>query len=355
MMKGLILSGGKGTRLRPITHTAAKQLVPVANKPILHYVIDNLVEAGVREIGIVISPETGDAVRASVEDGGRWGASVVYLLQEAPLGLAHAVKVARPFLKETPFIMYLGDNLIGAKIDPFIRLFSEQRADAMILLKEVENPSEFGIAEVASDGRVLRLREKPKDPSSRLALVGVYFFSHQIHHAVDAIRPSQRGELEITDAIQKLVDDQKKVVGHRLSEWWLDTGKKDDLLAANTVVLDEWIDREISGEVDGASQLTGRVVIGPGTQVIASTIRGPVVIGSGCRIDHSFIGPFTSVGDGSILERSVIEHCVLLEGSRITDVDRLEDSLVGKNASIARNGQRHAYRLLVGDDSVVEL
>jgi glucose-1-phosphate thymidylyltransferase len=353
-MKALILSGGKGTRLRPITHTAAKQLVPVANKPILHYVIDNVVAADIREIGIIISPETGEEVKASVGDGRAWGASVTYLPQEAPLGLAHAVKVARGFLKESPFVMYLGDNLIGTKIDRFIERFSETRADALILLKEVENPSDFGIAEVDRSGRVLRLIEKPKEPPSRLALVGVYLFSHRIHGAIDAIQPSRRGELEITDAIQKLIEQGHRVESHLLSEWWLDTGKKDDLLAANTVVLDEWIRREVLGEVDAKSQVTGRVVVGRGSRVIGSTVRGPVVIGEDCRIEGSFIGPFTSIGNRSVIDGSVIEHSVLLEGSQVVGVDRLEDSLIGRNARIARSGQRSAYRLLIGDDSMVE-
>lgn len=353
-MKGLILSGGKGTRLRPITHTAAKQLVPVANKPILHYVIENVIQAGIRELGVIISPETGEEVKHSVGDGRRWGVSVTYLVQDAPLGLAHAVKIARPFLKETPFVMYLGDNLIGTKIDGFLSRFFENKADAQILLKEVDNPSNFGIAEVDGAGKVQRLIEKPKEPRSRLALVGVYFFSHRIHEAIEQIGPSWRGELEITDAIQKLIDQGRQVDSHLLSDWWLDTGKKDDLLAANTVVLDEWIRREIHGQIDGNSQVTGRVVLGPGSQVVSSTVRGPVVIGEECRIEESFIGPFTSIGNRVSIERSVIEHSVLLEGSQIKGVDRLEDSLIGKNACIARYGRRQAYRLLIGDDSVVE-
>jgi|SRR5579863_2234692 len=353
-MRGLILSGGKGTRLRPITHTAAKQLVPVANKPILHYVIENLVQAGIRELGIIISPATGEEVKQSVGNGQRWGASLTFLPQESPLGLAHAVKVARSFLKDSSFVMYLGDNLIGARINGFVERFLETQSDALILLKEVENPSDFGIARVDSEGKVLALVEKPKEPPSRLALVGVYLFSNRIHRAIDEIVPSWRGELEITDAIQKLIEQGHRVESHRLAEWWLDTGKKDDLLAANTLVLDDWIRREIAGKIDSESQVTGRVVLGKDSQVISSVIRGPVVIGKGCRIERSFIGPFTSIGDHSLIERSVIEHSVLLEGSRVTGVDRLEDSLIGRNACIARTGQRQAYRLLLGDDSVVE-
>jgi glucose-1-phosphate thymidylyltransferase len=352
--KGLVLSGGKGTRLRPLTHTAAKQLVPIANRPILYYVLDNLLEAGVRHVGIIISPETGKAIKEAVGDGNVWGMKFDYILQEEPLGLAHAVKVARSFLETDPFIMYLGDNLIGSGIGEFLQTFEKSNADASILLKKVSNPSSFGIAEVDSEGQVCRLVEKPKDPRSNLALVGIYFFSSKIHRAIDRIRPSARGELEITDAIQELLEQGCNVLSHQLDSWWLDTGKKDDLLTANSIVLDEWVKRQLFGDVDEESQVSGRVRLGKDSKVIKSTIRGPVVIGDKVQIENSFIGPFTSIGNGCRILSSVMEHCVLLENARIEDVDRLEDSLVGKGSSVVKNrGNHQAYRLMIGDDSEV--
>jgi glucose-1-phosphate thymidylyltransferase len=353
-MKGLILSGGKGTRLRPITHTAAKQLVPVANKPILFYVVENLAEAGITDLGIIISPETGDSIQEEVGDGSRWGVKITYIMQEAPAGLAHAVSTARPFLGDSPFIMYLGDNLISSGIAGFLGDFQREHLDALILLKEVENPSQFGIAAIDAENRLTRLVEKPQDPPTNLALVGVYFFTAAIHDAIDGLAPSWRGELEITDAIQRLLDAQKKVGWRALEGWWLDTGKKDDLLTANTQVLDEWINRDIQGEVDEDSRVIGRVSIGLGTRVNNSTIRGPVVIGSHCLIKDSFIGPFTSIGDHSRVEASVIEHSVLLTGVDIFQVDRMEDSLLGRHARVARHNRHRSLQLLLGDDTVVE-
>jgi len=354
-MKSLILSGGKGTRLRPLTHTSAKQLVPVANKPILFYVIDNIVKAGIAEIGIIISPETGDEIRRAVGNGERWGVKIEYILQENPAGLAHAVKTARPFLGDSPFVMYLGDNLIGGDITELINTFQKNKPDAVILLKPVANPSSFGVAEVDKDGNIIRLVEKPKEPKSNLALVGVYLFSTEIHKAIDEIKPSLRGELEITDAIQRLVEKGKKVHSHLLEAWWLDTGKKDDLLAANTVVLDEMVKREINGEVDASSDISGRVRIGKGAKVIHSTIRGPVVIGENCRIENSFVGPYSSIGDNSVIINSAVEHCVLMEGCEVNMIDRLEDSLLGRGAKVIKNTKKHhAHRLSIGDDSVVE-
>jgi glucose-1-phosphate thymidylyltransferase len=353
-LKGLVLSGGRGTRLRPLTHTAAKQLVPVANRPILYYVLDNLRDAGIRDVGIIISPETGQAIQEAVGDGYAWGMKLEYLLQEAPLGLAHAVKVARPFLGSDPFIMYLGDNLIGSGIGGFCETFENSNADASILLKEVDNPSSFGIAEVNSQGQVRCLIEKPENPRSNLALVGIYFFSPRIHAAIDRIRPSGRGELEITDAIQELLQQGFNVLSHKLDSWWLDTGKKDDLLTANGLVLDEWVKRQLLGEVDEKSQVSGRVRLGKGSTVTSSTIRGPVVVGDNVQIENSFIGPFTSIGNGCRILSSVMEHCVLFENARIEHVDRLEDSLVGKGSSVIKNrGNHQAYRLMIGDDSEV--
>lgn len=355
-MKALILSGGQGTRLRPITYTGAKQLLPVANRPILYYVLDNVAQAGISEAGIVISPETGAEIRTAVGSGEAWGLTVEYILQERPSGLAHAVSTSREFLGDSPFVMYLGDNLIGSGIGAFVRRFQESGADAVILLKAVDDPGRFGVAEVGADRRIVRLLEKPERPPSNLALVGVYVFSARIHEAIAAISPSPRGELEITDAIQKLLDWKLAVESHILEGWWLDTGKKDDLLAANTAVLDEWIKRELRGEIEGESQVSGRVQIGRGARVINSRIRGPVVIGERVLIEDSFIGPYSSIGDGTRIIRSVVEHSVILANCRISGVDRLEDSVLGKNVGVtAKPGPHKALRLLLGDDSVVDL
>jgi len=354
LLKGLILSGGKGTRLRPLTHTAAKQLVPVANKPILFYVIENLARAGVLDLGIIISPETGELVKESVGDGSRFGVSITYIPQEHPRGLAHAVQTAQDFLQDSPFVMYLGDNLISSDIGLFLQAFQEGGLDALVLLKEVDNPSQFGIAELNGRGGLVRLVEKPKQAPTNLALVGVYFFSPAVHAVIETLKPSWRGELEITDAIQKLLETGKKVDWRQLEGWWLDTGKKDDLLSANTQVLDTWCLREILGEVDEGSQVNGRVNLGAGTRVVRSTIRGPAVIGEDCLIQDSFIGPFTSIGSNSRVENSVIEHSVLLAGSTVSHVDRLEDSLLGRNARVARHNRHRSLQLLLGDDTVVE-
>jgi glucose-1-phosphate thymidylyltransferase len=353
-LKGLVLSGGRGTRLRPLTHTAAKQLVPVANRPILFYVLDNLRDAGVTDVGIIVSPETGSAIEEAVGDGSYWQIRVRYILQEEPLGLAHAVKIARSFLGQDPFVMYLGDNLIGCGISPFCSGFASSKVDARILLKRVKNPSAFGIAEVDDAGRVLNLVEKPSEPASDLALVGIYVFSAKIHEAIDQIAPSWRGELEITDAIQAVIAQGGAVTSHEIDTWWLDTGKKDDLLTANTVVLDEWVTRQVDGNIDMTSEVTGRVCIGKDSSIVNSKIRGPVVIGKNVHIENSFIGPFTSIGDRCRIIASVLEHCVLLENARVEGVDRLEDSLLGRGAAVLRSQRSHqAYRLMIGDDSEV--
>jgi glucose-1-phosphate thymidylyltransferase len=355
-VKALVLSGGQGTRLRPITYTGAKQLIPVANRPILFYVLDNISRAGVSDVGMIISPETGDEIRRVVGTGERWGIQIHYIVQDRPGGLAHAVKTAHAFLGDSPFLMYLGDNLIGCGIDAFISKFNDRGCDAVILLKEVEDAKRFGVAEVGPGGEVIRLIEKPDPPPSNLALVGVYLFSAKIHQAIAQISPSSRGELEITDAIQKLLDSKLRVESHIVGSWWLDTGKKDDLLAANTVVLDEWLRTEIQGDVDGTSQVIGRVQIGIGTRIVHSKIRGPVIIGANARIEDSFIGPYSSIGDGAQVRQSVVEHCVLLENCSIDGIDRLEDSVLGKNVKVTTNhGPHKALRLLLGDDSVVDL
>lgn len=354
-MKGLILSGGKGTRLRPITHTRAKQLVPIANKPILFYAIEALCEAGIEELGIVVG-DTHAEIEAAVGDGSRFGCRVCYIRQPAPLGLAHAVATARDFLGDEPFVMYLGDNLIQHGVARFVQEFEALDVDALILLKEVEDPRAFGVAELGDGGRIIGLEEKPAKPRSNLALVGVYLFTASIHEAIEGLVPSARGEYEITDAIRRLMESGRRVHAHLHTGWWLDTGKKDDMLEANRVVLDE-IARSVQGEVDEASQVVGRVQIGEGTELIASSVRGPAVIGRGCRIERSFIGPYTSISDGARIEGAVIEHSIILDNSRILDPgSRIEDSLIGRNVEV-RRGDRHpaALRLLLGDDSQVSL
>lgn len=355
-MKAIVLAGGKGTRLKPITNTIAKQLLPVANKPILSYVLDQIRETGITDIGIIISPDTGANIREAVGDGSRWGARIAYIPQREPLGLAHAVSTAREFLGDSPFLMFLGDNLIQGGVKDFVRDFDAHSPDALILLKEVPDPRLFGVAELDTRGEVLHLVEKPRAPKTNLALVGIYLFTPGIHQAIARIKPSPRGELEITDAIQRLLDDGRRVKSHILTGWWLDTGKKDDLLEANRVVLDTMLQRDIRGEADSQSQVVGRVEIGRGTRVVGSTIRGPASIGEGCVITNSHIGPFTSVGSGTIIESSSVEHSVILEQGRIQGIERLEDSLIGKCVELCKADTRFkTVKIFVGCDSRLEL
>ena len=360
-MKGLILSGGAGTRLRPITHTSAKQLVPIANKPILFYGIEAMALAGIKEIGIIIG-ETGKEIRAAVGDGSQFGVEVTYIPQDAPLGLAHCVLIARDFLGDDDFVMYLGDNMLEQGLTEFVTEFERARGagganapTAQILLCHVDDPRQFGVAEVDVNGHVKRLVEKPQNPPSDLALVGVYLFDKTVHDAVRAIAPSARGELEITDAIQWIVD-QGHTVHHRILQgWWLDTGKKDPLLECNRLVLEVLTPRN-DGDVDSATQIEGRVIIEKGAVVRNSRIRGPVVIGAGAKIDHSYIGPFTSLGRNCVVTRSEMEHSVVLDGSSIVDISRLTDSLIGRDVQVTRSEQKpRALRLMLGDDSKIEL
>jgi glucose-1-phosphate thymidylyltransferase len=355
-MKGLILSGGKGTRMRPITHTAAKQLLPVANKPIIFYGIEALQSAGIKDIGIIISPETGDDVKKTVGDGSMWNLKITYIRQDEPLGLAHAVKTARPFLGDDTFVMYLGDNLIKDGVAPLVERFKQGTADAFILLKEVANPSSFGVAQLNENGRIICLEEKPKQPKSNLALVGVYLFNKNIHRAIDEIKPSKRGELEITDAIQHLIHIGFHVDSYVLQSWWLDTGKKDDMLEANRVVLDEMTDVSMLGKFDSDSRISGRVHIGKGSILTNCIVRGPAVIGEDCVLENSYVGPFTSIGDRARVSHAEIEHCILREDCKIRDFHgRIEDSLIGVNVELSRSNNRPvAFRLMIGDDSKVD-
>ncbi|MCS6883583.1 MAG: glucose-1-phosphate thymidylyltransferase [Oscillochloridaceae bacterium] len=352
-MKGLVLSGGKGTRLRPITYTSAKQLVPVANKPVLFRVIEAIRDAGITDIGIVIG-DTGDEIRTAVGNGKRWGIKVTYIPQEAPLGLAHAVKISQDFIGDERFVMFLGDNCIQGGISPLIEAFGRSDYNAQIVLKKVDDPRSFGVAELEEDGRIVRLVEKPREPRSDLALVGIYMFDRHIFEAVHAIRPSARGELEITDAIQWLVTAGYRVYPYVHEGWWIDTGKKDDLLEANRLVLEE-LQPVVQGYVDRDSQLIGKVIIESGAEVINSTIRGPAIIGEKTRILNSYVGPFTSIYHNCLIEDSEIEHSIVMEHCSIRGIPhRIEDSLIGRNVEVSRSPLKpKAYRLVIGDNSNV--
>jgi glucose-1-phosphate thymidylyltransferase len=368
-VKGLILSGGAGTRLRPITHTSAKQLVPIANKPILFYGIEDMAEAGIKEIGIIVGA-TGDEIVEAVGDGSRWGVDVTYITQDEPLGLAHCVLIARDFLGDDDFVMYLGDNMLQQGLIEFTKRFEAHKARsnlprlgdeglvapaAQILLAQVEDPRQFGVAELGADGDVLRLVEKPAEPPSDLALVGVYLFDNHIHEAVQAIEPSWRGELEITDAIQWLIENGHRVNHEVLEGWWIDTGKKDPLLQCNRLVL-ETLEPRIRGSVDGKSALEGRVVVEEGASVVNSRILGPAIIGERTKVVNSYVGPFSSIAADCEIVDAELEHSVVLQRSSIVDVPRLTDSLVGRDVEVTRSDRRpRALRLMLGDHSVVEL
>jgi glucose-1-phosphate thymidylyltransferase len=353
-LKGLILSGGKGTRLRPITHTSAKQLVPVANKPVLFYGIESLVAAGVEEIGIIIAPETGGEIREAAGDGSKFGAAITYIEQDAPRGLAHAVLTAEPFLGDSPFVMYLGDNLLRDGITDLVEQFRAEEPDAMILLTSVPDPENYGVAELDGD-KVARLVEKPKEPQSDLALVGVYMFTPAIFEAARAIEPSWRDELEITDAIQSLIERGLRVDPHIVRGWWKDTGQVQDMLDANRLILDDLAER-VEGELVD-SRVEGRVVIEPGVRLERSTVRGPAIIGAGSRITDAYIGPYSAIGDDVTIERAEIEHSIVLSGSSVRDLDgRMEASLIGRNVAISRSPTLpKAYRFVVGDNAEIAI
>jgi glucose-1-phosphate thymidylyltransferase len=368
-MKGLILAGGSGTRLRPITHTSAKQLVPIANKPILFYVVEHMVGAGIRDIGIVISDDdTGTEIVDAVGDGSKWDARICYIPQEAPLGLGHCVLIASDFLGDDDFVVYLGDNMLQQDLRLFVERFEAQRhrqptlgeapldePAAQILLAPVEDPRQFGVAEFDADDHIVRLVEKPEEPPSDLALVGVYLFDRRIHEAVRSITPSGRGELEITDAIQWLLDHGHRVLHEVLDGWWIDTGKKDPLLHCNRLVLD-MITPRVDGHLDADSRVEGRVVVEDGAQLVNSVVRGPAVIGQRTRLVDTYVGPYTSIGPDCELVDAEIEHSVVLTASRIEGVHRIHDSLLGREVEVVRSGVRpRATRLMLGDHSRADL
>jgi glucose-1-phosphate thymidylyltransferase len=359
-LKGLILSGGKGTRLRPITHTSAKQLVPVANKPVLFYGIEAMADAGIEDVGIIIAPETGPEIEVAAGDGSRFGLRITYILQDEPLGLAHAVLTAESFLQRSPFVMYLGDNLLQGGISELVSAFREHGPDALILLTPVPDPENYGVAELAPAepgevGRVVRLIEKPPEPATDLALVGVYMFTSAVHDAARAIEPSPRGELEITDAIQYLVDAGMRVEPHVVRGWWKDTGRLEDMLEANRLILDNVRER-IEGELID-SQVEGRVVVEPGARLERTTVRGPAIIGADARLSDCYVGPYTAIGERCSISGSEVEHSILLAGCTVSDLDgRMESSLLGRNVTVRRGDrQPRAYRFMVGDNSDISI
>jgi len=352
-MKALILSGGRGTRLRPITHTSAKQLLPVANKPILFYGIEAVKETGIKDVAIVVG-ETKKEIMNAVGNGQKWAINVTYIEQEAPLGLAHAVKISQDFIRDESFVMYLGDNLIKDGITSLVREFEKTRPNAQILLARVPHPEQFGVVELKGK-KVVRLVEKPKKPKSDLALVGVYMFDKSIFEAVSNIQPSWRNELEITDAIQYLIDHNFTVRPHIITGWWKDTGKLEDILEANRILLED-LKTYVRGKVDSKSKLLGKVRIEKGAEIRNSVIRGPVIIGENTKIFNSYIGPFTSIYFHVAIENSEIEHSIILEGSKIRDIRRIEDSLVGQNVEVLKSKEKpSAYRIMAGDSSRIEV
>jgi glucose-1-phosphate thymidylyltransferase len=354
-VKGLILSGGKGTRLYPLTYTRAKQLIPVANKPILFRVIESIRDAGITDIGIVVG-ETGEEIKTAVGRGGRWGIQVAYIHQAEPLGLAHAVKVSQGFLEDEPFVMFLGDNVIQGGITELVQQFQQSDWNSQIVLTRVEQPEQYGVAELNGEGRVIRLIEKPKEPPSDLALVGIYMFDARIHQAVAEIQPSWRGELEITDAIQWLVEHGYKVFPYIHRGWWIDTGRPGDMLEANGMVLEELVP-VVEGYVDRDSEVDGRVTVEQGAEIINSVVRGPTIIGERSRIVNSYVGPFTSIYHDVTVENSEIERSIVLENCVIRDIPaRVQDSLIGRNVILNRSPIKPtALKMNLGDYSQVGL
>jgi len=353
-MKALVLSGGAGTRLRPITHTSAKQLLPVANKPVLFYGLEAIRDAGITDVGVVVG-DTAPAIREAVGDGSAFGLRVTYIPQEAPLGLAHAVLVAQDFLGDDDFVMYLGDNFIVGGIAELVEEFRAARPDAQIMLTQVADPRDFGVAELDEYGQVIGLEEKPAEPKSDLALVGVYMFTPCVHDAVRSLQPSWRGELEITEAIQRLIDDGRKVASTTISGYWKDTGNVTDMLEVNRLVL-EAVEPLRRGVVQPGCELIGRVVIGDGAEVSGSRIVGPAIIGAGARVANSYIGPFTSVAEDCAITDSEIEYSIVLRGASIRGVRRIEASIIGRDVEVTPAPRvPKAHRLILGDHSKVQI
>ncbi len=355
-MKAIVLCAGKGTRLRPLTHTTAKHLIPVANKPVLYYSLETIKKTGIHDVGLVVNPQNGPVFKEILGDGSEFGLNIQYIVQEQPKGLAHAVWVSKDFLGDDDFLMYLGDNMITEDLTPFVEEFKKESLDASILLTPVEDPRRFGVA-VLEGSRIVKVVEKPKEPPSNLAIVGVYLFRNVIFEGIKNIKPSWRGELEITDAIGWLIENGYNVKGHVIYGWWKDTGKPEDLLEANRKILEAMKGSEILGKVDEASEIQGSVHIGEGTVIVNSMIRGPVVIGNNAVIRNSYIGPYTSVGDGVTIESCEVENSIIMEESVLMDVKtRIDSSIFGKKVKLVRSERKpRTIKLVVGDFSSLEL
>lgn len=355
-MKGLVLCAGKGTRLRPLTYTTAKHLIPVANRPVIFYTLEFMRKAGVNDIAIVVNPENEALFKETLKDGAQLGMHIEYVVQPQPKGIAHAVYISREFLKDEPFLLVLGDNLVFEDISSVVNNFESERTEAYILLARVKDPRAYGVA-VLEDGRIVHVEEKPKEPKSDLAIVGVYLFRKSVFEAIENIKPSWRGELEITDAIGYLVQKGYVVRAHVIQGWWKDTGKPEDLLEANRRILDAMEDGECFGKIDESTTVQGRVCVGKGSIIAGSLIRGPVVIGENCRIVNSYVGPYTSIGNGVILENCEVENSILMDESKLSNLSaRIDSSLIGKGVSISQNGKLpKAMKFVVGDLSSLEL
>ncbi|MCS7013371.1 MAG: glucose-1-phosphate thymidylyltransferase [Chloroherpetonaceae bacterium] len=353
-MKALITSGGHGTRLRPITHTQNKHLIPIANKPMLHYAIEAVAAAGIKEVGIVTNAKSKD-VENAIGSGKEFGVRITYIPQEAPLGLAHVVKISQDFIKDEPFIFYLGDNMLVGGVKRFIDEFYAQKSNCHLTLAKVKDPERFGVPEICN-GRIVSIEEKPKHPKSSYAVAGIYIYDSHIFEAVNAIQPSARGELEISDAHQYLLEKNYRVTYSEITGWWKDTGKPFDLLEANRLVLENQ-ETLIEGEVDKDSTITGKVVIGKGTKIQNSVLRGPCIIGKNCLIKDSYIGPFTSIYDDCLVNKSEIEFSIVLKSCRIDEVGiRIEESLLGNDVHIVRSTRKpKTNRFMLGDQSRVEV
>ena len=331
-MKALIASGGRGTRLRPLTHTQNKHLLPIANKPILHYAIEAAVDAGIKQIGIVCNADSNE-VRNAIGNGKQWGVKIAYILQKAPLGLAHVVKISEKFIGKDDFIFYLGDNMVVGGVKRFIDEFEKSDCNCFLTLSKVRDPGRFGVPEI-KNGKIVRVEEKPKKPKSKYAVAGIYVYDRHIFEAVKNIKPSKRGELEISDAHQYLIDKGYKIGFSEITGWWKDTGKPSDILEANRLVLDN-IQPYIDGDVDKNSTVAGKVVVESGAKIINSVVRGPAVIGKNCVIENAYIGPFTSIGDNSQICNAEVEYSILLKECKVLNVKiRIEGSLLGNDVEI---------------------